>query len=90
MAPVSVGRIVLVRLREAGRPRLYNGSDEHPAIVTAVHTDGITDRPLINARVLVDGHEVLWRTSVPHEREANAGYGGDTWRWPPRSEETGS
>jgi len=82
MAGVTVGRIVLVRLREAGRPRLYNGSDEHPAIVTAVH-GGL----MINVRVFVDGHDVLWLTSVPHRGQAGPGYGGATWRWPPRAED---
>lgn len=79
MAPVTVGRIVLVRLRDAGRPVIYNGADEHPAIVTAAHGGN-----LINARVFVDGQATLWRTSVPYRADVEPGYEGDSWRWPPR------
>ena len=82
MPPVSKGRTVLVKLRYAGEPRLYNSEDEHPAIVTAVWGN-----ESINARVLVD-FEVspLWECSIPHEDRAGPGYEGSTWRWPPKVE----
>ena len=81
MAPTT-GRTVLVQLKEMGEPRVINGSDEHPAIVTAVHGE-----TLINARVLQDSSEVpLWETSIPRADTAGEGYGGSTWRWPPRQE----
>ena len=81
MAP-TIGRIVLVKLRDPNGPVLINGSDEHPAIVTAVHSE-----TMINARVLQDSSEVpLWETSIPHADTAGEGYGGSTWRWPPRQE----
>jgi len=80
MSP-SLGRIVLVKLRSMGEPVFYNGSDEHPAIVTAVHS-----ATMINARIFVDGNEPpLWQTSIPFEESAE-GYSGSTWRWPPRIE----
>lgn len=80
MAPTR-GRIVLVKLREMGTPKLYNGGDEHPAVVTAVHGNN-----MVNVRVFVDGADnPLWVTSVPHEDDA-AGFGGATWRWPPRDD----
>lgn len=78
MTTVTKGRIVLVTIREMGKPKLYNGADEHPAIVTAVHSGGF-----VNARVFVDGGEnPLWLTSVPHRDDAGEGYGGSIWRWP--------
>lgn len=82
MATVTKGRIVLVTLRDGKGPLEFNGEAEHPAIVTRVFSP-----VLINARVFVDGQQTLWRTSIPHLSEADAGYGGDTWRWPPRPEE---
>lgn len=82
MAPASKGRIVLVRLRQAGEPRRFNGEDEHPGIVTAVF-DG--SGGMINVRVFVDGETIpLWETSILHADAAPDGYGGSTWRWPPR------
>ena len=81
MAP-TIGRTVLVRLKQMGEARVINGSDEHPAIVTSVHGQN-----LINARVLQDNGEVpIWETSIPRADLAGEGYSGSTWRWPPRQE----
>lgn len=81
----SLGRIVHVRLWRMGAPRLINGSDVHPAIVTAVHGSGV--RPLINARVIADSEITPpWETSIPHEDEVPDGYPGSVWFWPPRQE----
>lgn len=80
MTTPTIGRIVLVQLKEAGKPLVVNGSDEHPAIVTAVHGN-----LMINCRVLQDGPgEPLWQTSVPSAGMVDEGYLGSTWRWPPR------
>lgn len=84
MPPASVGRIVLVNLRSMGEPQRYNGSDEHPAIITAVFGG---ENDLVNVRVFVDGEtNPLWQPSIPREDVAGSGYGGSTWRWPPRLE----
>ena len=81
MAP-SIGRIVLVKLKEMGEPRVINGSDEHPAIVTAVHSE-----TMINARVLQDDSATpIWETSILRADIAGEGYSSSTWRWPPRQE----
>lgn len=72
----SVGRIVHVCLNDG---TTYNGAKTFPAIVTAVHTD-----TLINARVFVDGPEVLWLTSIPHVDTVPESYTSPTWGWPPR------
>jgi hypothetical protein len=50
-------------LMAAGVPRVgNNGAREAPAVVVRVF-DGVVDHA--NARVLCDGPEVLWWTSVP-------------------------
>ena len=79
MAP-AIGDIVLVKLRDGGQARYINGSDEHPAIVTAVHVEDI-----INARVLQDENaQPLWCSSIMRGDIAE-GYSGSTWRErPPR------
>lgn len=81
MAP-TIGRTVLVLLKQMGEPRIINGSDEHPAIVSAVHGE-----TMINARVFQDNGETpIWETSIPHVDTAGEGYTGSTWRWPPRED----
>jgi hypothetical protein len=53
---LTIGRILIA----AGVPKVgNNGSDVAPAVVTHVWPD------YVNARVLLDGHEVAWWTSVP-------------------------
>ena len=77
MAP-TIGRIVLVK-----SDRTINGSNEFPAIVTAVHSES-----MINCRVFEDCLELpSWQTSIPREDTAGEGYMGATWRWPPRVDE---
>ena len=77
MAP-TIGRIVLVKYSD----RKINGASEFPAIVTAVHSE-----TMINCRVFADGELMpCWETSVPNEAVAGEGYGGPTWRWPPKVE----
>ena len=79
MAP-TIGRIVLVKLRENGQPWHVNGADEHPAIVTEVH-----GKTVINCRVFQDDDGVpIWLTSVPLDT-GEGDYDGPSWRWPPRN-----
>jgi hypothetical protein len=83
MMKPSIGRIVLVKLMDMdmGMPRIINGTNEHPAIVTAVHPD-----TMINARVLQDSDAMpIWATSISRELEGRDN-NGTTWRWPPRVE----
>ena len=77
MAP-TIGRIVLVKLRENGQPWHVNGADEHPAIVSEVHSE-----TMVNVRVFQDDDAIpIWLTSVPFETDQE--HAGSTWRWPPR------
>ena len=72
----TIGRIFLVQFHD----RKFNGSDTHPAIVTAAHNE-----EYINARVLVDGTEVPWVTSVLRKDLAvRSEPPQDVWYWPPR------
>ena len=70
-------------------PAINNGADFAPAVITRVWTGGI-----VNVRVLLDGPETPWRTSVRvHEsREAAEAWHAENssgplahiaW-WPPR------
>jgi len=72
------GRIVHVQFMDG---TTFNGSDTHPAVVTAAH-----GWPYINCRVLVDGDDnPLWVTSIPHKDSVQSGYRPHAvWLWPPR------
>lgn len=52
----SLGRIVLVTVSD---PSSNNGAEVAPAVITRVWSD-----TLVNVRVLLDGHDTLWLTSV--------------------------
>jgi hypothetical protein len=74
----SLGRIVLV----AADPAKNNGSDVAPAAITRVWTG-----TSINVRVLLDGPDVEWRTSLTYAEDLadlddNARL--YRWTWPPR------
>jgi len=75
-APV-VGDVVLVPVDAAEN----NGSTEAPAVVTRVWS-----ATTVNARVLLDGNAVVWRTSVVY-RDTFDGIEGTpaVWTWPGRS-----
>lgn len=82
----SVGRIVHVVVD----PRQNNGSDVAPAIVTRVWND-----EMVNVRVLLDGPDVLWQTSIklvderPEDDDESVGRDTNGVQrvafWPPRS-----
>ena len=55
MQKPSLGRIVLVTVD----PHSNNGSDVAPAVITRVWSDS-----MINVRVLRDGVDVAWMTSI--------------------------
>jgi hypothetical protein len=91
MQKPSLGRIVLVTVD----PHSNNGSDVAPAVITRVWSD-----TMLNVRVLRDGTDVAWMTSITlHEtrdeldaaaarREATAPHlAGTIYHaafWPPR------
>lgn len=76
MQKPSIGRIVIVNV--VPNFSTNNGSNEAPAIITRVWND-----ELVNVKVLNDGPENEWKTSVTlhDERPENPGHGA--W-WPPR------
>lgn len=71
MPAPAIGRIVHVFTD----PGLNNGFDVAAAIITRVwsHTEGRTEEDgpveppvsLVNVRVLLDGHDTPWKTSIP-------------------------
>lgn len=71
----TVGRIVLV----AVDPKINNGSDRAPAIITRVWGD-----ICVNLRVIVDGPgEMPWRTSSTLCEPEDLGDQTSKWAWPP-------
>jgi hypothetical protein len=72
----TIGRIVIYTL-PAEHTLHNNGATEAPAVVVRVF-DGIEDNK-INLKVLLDGNETPWETSVPE------GTGPRTWHWPARA-----
>lgn len=72
----SIGRIVLVPVSE----NLNNGAEVAPAVITRVWSD-----ELVNVRVLHDGHDIDWRTSVKlvDEQPEDLTDQHVAW-WPPR------
>lgn len=71
--PPTLGRIV--------HYRDGNGVVQ-PAVVCAVHSDN-----LVNLRILEDGPNIPWKTSVEKQDETEgASIGNRRWFWPPRVE----
>lgn len=84
MQKPSIGRIVIVPMK----PSANNGADEAPAVVTRVWSvDEANERATVNLRVLNDGTEVEWRTSVYLYADREAAEAAEStycaW-WPPR------
>lgn len=75
MTKPSVGRIVLVPME----PSLNNGADVAPAIITRVWSE-----TCVNVRVLRDGHETDWKTSLALFDTAEEASVGHACYWPPR------
>jgi hypothetical protein len=72
----TIGRIVLVPMD----PATNNGADTAPAVITRVWNDAC-----INVRVLADGPDTPWLTSVAYvETLAERGENNHVWSWPPR------
>lgn len=73
----TLGRIVLVPVAPDGN----NGSGIAPAIITRVWND-----TMINVRILVDGPDVPWLTSLSYAGNLDdvAGTHAYVWTWPPR------
>ncbi len=74
MPKPSKGRIVFVTVD----PATNNGSNEAPAVITAVWSDTI-----INVKVLNDGPDNEWKTSVTLHEEKPEDARHAAW-WPPR------
>lgn len=84
----SIGRIVHYCLDEADRSQIAATGGNHglivqPAVIVAVHSDDC-----VNLKVLIDGPQDLWVTSIMHFDPATgddaAQPANGTWRWPPR------
>lgn len=78
MQKPSIGRIVLVSpvgmaLGES------NGATEAAAVITRVWADN-----MVNVRILLDGNDTPWRTSVTLVEDAAAAEGHYACWWPPR------
>ena len=76
----SIGRIVLIPATAVGAPN--NGGDVAPAIITRVWAHN-----MVNVRVLLDGNDTPWKTSVTLYESADAMVeSGNTYGcyWPPR------
>lgn len=73
----SIGRIV-VYVPEEISVESSNGAKEVPAIIARTWEDTGYQNDECNLRVLCDGREVTWQTSVPYSE------GGEprTWHWP--------
>lgn len=71
----SIGRVVIFRMADIAPP--INGSREHPAMITAVHSE-----TSVNLKVLCDGPQTPWVTSVEFS-ENDTGKGSSCF-FPPR------
>jgi hypothetical protein len=74
----SIGRIVHV----GADPAINNGGDVAPAIITRVFGEHPAGGWIVNIRVLLDGHETPWRTSVRLVEESSTD--AHTCWYPPR------
>lgn len=87
MTPPSIGRIIIVR-RAPGDGN--NGAEVAPAIITRVWGSELPDGSwTINAKVLLDGDAIAWRTSLSlfADEASAASAKPDGWHvgwWPPR------
>lgn len=66
----SIGRIVIYHCDES-KKQMNNNDIDAPAIITAVWSE-----QCVNLKVLLDGPEILWMTSVM------MGIGDNEWSWP--------
>lgn len=74
----TLGRIVLVPTAPTGN----NGAGLAPAIVTRVWSS-----TMINVRIINDGPDLPWRTSLSYTDDIDhlAGTDACSWTWPPRT-----
>jgi hypothetical protein len=84
----SIGRIIIVR---AAPGEANNNAEVAPAVITHVFGGELPDGSwMVNARVLLDGDTVTWRTSLSlfaDQAAADAAKPGG-WHvgwWPPRA-----
>lgn len=74
----TVGQIVLVPMEPTEANHFAHIA---PAIITRVWSD-----TTVNVRVLADGPDMPWRTSVTYIDALNNAEGTYRWTWPPRVE----
>ena len=76
MSEVTLGRIVVFVVDEHTRARMSGNADvcELPAVIVRVWSNNC-----VNLKVLCDGPEDLWVTSVSYD---GAGMSKRTWHWP--------
>jgi len=77
----SVGRIVIYVWPAERREKKNNGAETSPAIIVRTWEETSYENDECNLKVLSDGENDEWQTSVPYS-ESNI---PDTWHWPPRS-----
>lgn len=75
----SVGRIVIFVWRGDKKVLHNNGADVSPAVIVRTWEDVPTyENSEVNLKVLADGPNDQWETSVPYSEDKKAG----TWHWP--------
>jgi hypothetical protein len=85
MQKPSIGRIVIVPAGALLPNESNNGGEAAPAVITRVWNDR-----LVNVRVLLDGHESPWKTSISlHDTPEDYAAAVEEGRsfgcyWPPR------
>lgn len=71
----SIGRIVIYNTTKAQRDSgICNHQEKLPAIITAVWGD--TEKGCVNLKVINDGTDNIWATSVSEGDQEN------NWNWP--------
>jgi len=73
----SIGRVVIYVPVE-NSVETSNYAKEVPAIVVRTWENTSYENTEVNLRVLTDGPEVTWQTSVPYSETNEPG----TWHWP--------
>ena len=71
----TIGRIVIYHVPVSEITSEINFAKDLPAVIVRVWSD-----ELVNLKVITDGPEDLWKTSVP------IGEKGGSWSWPVKEE----
>lgn len=77
MKKPTIARVVIFYPAIHDQQSRNNGAEEIPAIIVSLSDP---ESGFVNLRVLQDGANVPWRTSVPHKSKAKKG--DSYWDWP--------